>query len=243
MLNNPIKFNDPTGHEAGSYCDRGYCDDKGKVIKANSPKNKFFSRSKFELPEPSGNNVEFFSIIAGISVKAEGYDGNPTSIGLLYFSVGVVTDKAGTVQFYYSTMDKTYHLGSSSHMGSYLSGPAERDRPSNAFGIGPSASYGVIFGKDFKTEQFLGEGYSTSIPTGTPFSVGYSEPYNKNTPYKLYSLSIGDGLSMGTVATNTVPIGKSIPIPSQYIPICKRAGLCGAYSPSLDPYTIIPFDK
>lgn len=30
--NQPINFNDPTGHEQGSYCDRGYCDTNGNVI-------------------------------------------------------------------------------------------------------------------------------------------------------------------------------------------------------------------
>ncbi len=46
MLNNPINFNDPTGHEIGSLCDRGYCDENDDPIMADSPYNIFFKLPK-----------------------------------------------------------------------------------------------------------------------------------------------------------------------------------------------------
>jgi RHS repeat-associated protein len=242
--NSPMNYVDPSGHicvESDGDSDVGMA---GNCHGGSNPKYEpglqgpkwSPRRGNPKLPEPSGNNVEL-NIIAGISVEAEGYDGNPTSIGLLYFSIGLVTDNTGEFQFYYSTMNKTYIPGSSSHMGGYLSGPAEKDRPSNAYGLGISASYGVIIGKDFKTGKFLGEGYSTSYPTGTPFSVGHSEPYDKNLNYDVYSLSFGGGFSMGTVSTHTEDIGNPIQIPSQFVPMCQRVGFCGAY-PSINPHTV-----
>lgn len=46
VQNSPINFNDPTGHEIGSLCDRGYCDENDDPIMADSPNNIFFGNSK-----------------------------------------------------------------------------------------------------------------------------------------------------------------------------------------------------
>jgi len=37
VLGNPLKYTDPSGHEPGSYCDRGYCDTDGNVLMPTNP--------------------------------------------------------------------------------------------------------------------------------------------------------------------------------------------------------------
>jgi len=223
--NNPLRYTDPTGHRN--------CEEDGY----NCPGDDYKSSNKgggrgilgIILPEPTGNNVEL-NILAGISIKAEGLDGNPTTVGLLYYSVGFVTDKEGGLQFYYSKMDTTYQPGSSSHMGGYTSGPAESDNPTSAFGLGITVNRGVIVGRGFTTEKFMGKGYSTNFPTGTPLSGGYVTPYDRSLDYEAYELSVGGGFSMGSVATDTYKINKNpFDIPDQLIPVCQMMGQCGAY--------------
>jgi hypothetical protein len=150
---------------------------------------------------------------------------------LLYYSLGLASDKDGGLQFYYTTKDQTYIPGSSGKMGGYLSGAAERDNPTSAYGIGLTVSRGYIFGDDFTTSDFLGEGYSSSLGVG-PASGGYFEPYDKKLNYKGYDVGIGVAgapVSMGTVATNTNPIGNRIQLPEETIPLCRLLlGQCGA---------------
>lgn len=169
------------------------------------------------------------NILAGISVKSKGYDDGPATVGLLYYSLGLVTDKQGGVQFYYTTKDQEYILGSSGHMGGYLSGAAEREYPTDANGIGITVNRGVIFGKEFTTPAFLGKGYSSSLGVG-PASIGRFEPYDKTVDFMGYEYGIspiGGPVSMGTVATDTYNIGNPIQLPQELIPVCNMMGQCG----------------
>ncbi len=180
------------------------------------------------MPKPSGNNLEI-NVLAGISVKAKGYDNGPATVGLLYYSLGLVTDKQGGVQFYYTTKDQEYILGSSGHMGGYLSGSAEREYPTDAYGIGITVNRGVIFGKEFTTPAFLGKGYSSSLGVG-PASIGRFEPFDKTVDFMGYEYGIspiGGPISMGTVATDTYNIGNPIQLSQELIPVCNMMGQCG----------------
>jgi hypothetical protein len=217
--------------ESEDYQDNdGKCDggDKGcqDIVKR-------INKKKIErILHPTGNNLEV-NILAGVSVNAHGYDDGPATVGLLYYSFGVVTDNDGGVQFYYTTKDQTYVLGSSGHMGGYLSGDAEGEYPSDAFGIGLTVSRGLIYGDGFVTDKFLGQGYADSLGVG-PASIGKFEPYNKNLNYQGYDLGIGVAggpVSMGTVATNTEDIGARIQLPQEAIRACQMMGQCGTLFP------------
>jgi hypothetical protein len=224
VTNRPVNANDPTGHMLdddlqgdGSGCDEDCQEDIHQRNEEKKKKSRYWSISR-----PSGSNLEI-NILAGISIEAIGYDNEPVTVGLLYYSLGIVTDKDGEVQFYYSTKDQTYIPGSSGHMGGYVSGPAERAYPTDAFGLGITASGGYIFGDGFKTNKFLGKGYSSSLGVG-PVSAGKFEPLDKS--YKGYEFgpSIGVPFSMGTVATDTIGIGDPFKVDVQ---ACRLVGLCG----------------
>lgn len=156
---------------------------------------------------------------------------------MLYYSFGLVTDNSGGIQFYITAKDQVYIPGSSGVMGGYLSGPAEQDYPSDAYGIGATVSRGLIYGDAFTTDKFLGEGYAESLGVG-PASLGKFEPYDKNSNYQGYDYGIGVAggpVSMGTVATNTKAFGSRIQLPVEAIRGCQMLGQCGSLFPPLIP--------
>lgn len=186
------------------------------------------------IPRPSGNHIEL-NLMAGITMNAQGYGGGSATVGLLYYSLGLVTDQDGNVQFYYTTIDQVYIPGSSGQTGGYLSGPAERGSPSSAYGIGLTANRGLIYGDGFNTDRFLGPGFSHFLGVG-PASGGKFEPHDKS--YTGFDMGIGIAggpISQGSVATDTKPIGDPILLPTQLIPACQMMGQCGSSFPPLVP--------
>ncbi len=244
--NNPIRYNDPTGHMCSDPEDpTPECEGANKPgekshgggLGNGGGKGKEQNKEKegLKIPKLSGNNLEI-NILAGISLTAEGYDGYPTTVGLLYYSLGLVTDQYGGMQFYYTTMDITYIPGSSDHMGGFMSGPAESADPTSAYGLGVTASRGWILGDHFTTDDFMGEGYSETLGIG-PVSGSFVHPYDKNLDYAAIELggSIGAPVSMGHIATKTTRIGDRISMPQELIPTCRMMGQCGSLFPPLLP--------
>jgi hypothetical protein len=156
------------------------------------------------LSYPSGNNLEL-NVFFGITVTGKGaiYD-EPTTVFFFYYSVGVVTDQDGTVQFYVTTIDQTFVSGTPTHMGGYVSGPAERENPSSAYGGGISVNRGLIFGDNFTTDKLMGRGYSAFLSPATPISGGFFVPYDSTLNYTGHEY--GDTW-FWCVATNTTGIG------------------------------------
>ncbi len=236
--NNPVRYTDPSGHacvEGTSYCvntstgqSSGSMTSYYNETYSGTNTNKGSGRSmgdEFQdlLPNASGNTLEF-NIIAGIPIENIEH----ATIGLFYLSLGVVTDEAGGVQFYYTTLNQKYTPGSKGQMGGISSKSGEQN---SAYGLGFSLSRGIIFGDDFRTSKFLGEGEAFSVGTfPIPISAGYFEPRDKRLNYKGIELGGGPGWSIGHVSTYTHDKGGRIELPPNLVPICHMMGQCGVIS-------------
>ncbi len=109
-----------------------------------------------------------------------------------------------------------------------MSGPAERDSPTSAYGGGISLNRGLIYGDNFTTDKFLGKGYNASLAV-LPVSWGVFWPYDESLDYTGYEYGMGPGFSMGTVATDTTGIGNPIQLPKEVLQLCRVIlGQCGA---------------
>jgi hypothetical protein len=225
------------GDSGSSLCDQGCL--KNLQRKPKSRSNNHHNTDIPPLP-PAGNQIQF-SVLAGITLSADGYDGQPATVGLLYYSFSIVSDYRGRFQFYLSTKDQTYIPGSGETIGGYISGPAERKSPSSAFGLGIGASWGMIDGIAFRKqgpEAFAGPFINHFLGVGDGSADVYYA-FDKNTgrsaPEQLsgvdFGYSLGIPVSMGTIATNSVPINEEpIQIPPILIPVCQLAGMCGSSS-------------
>ena|GEM_PF-6480580 len=232
VKNNPINFNDPTGHKE---CDDEYgCGGTlSKLERKPTPNSrddyrrqhgrKDNNKRKSWLPDASGNNVEF-NITAGIPLENTDH----ATIGLLYLSLGVVTDEDGGVQFYYTTLDQIYTPGSSEHMGGFSGENGEKD---SAYGLGIGGSRGIIFGNDFRTSKFLGKGDSFSLGV-LPISGGYFNPRDKKSNWTGVELGGGGGFTMGSVSTDTKRLFNldRIQLPPSLKTACRMMGQCGMIS-------------
>ncbi len=228
VLNSPVNFNDPTGHmcedpEATAVRGGGKpkCDGSDKVgersLIGGLGKTKSDNKGA-KIPRPTGNNVEF-NITAGIPLE----NADHATIGLLYLSLGMVTDEDGGVQFYYTTLDQIYTPGSSEHMGGFSGENGEKD---SAYGLGFGGSRGIIFGDNFRTDKFLGKGDSFSLGV-LPLSGGYFNPRDKT--WTGVELGGGGGFTMGSVSTDTKrPFDlPRIQLPPNLISACRMMGQCG----------------
>jgi len=196
--------------ESDDYEDHdGKCDSNDKGC--NDLVVRIIKKKIARVFHPDGHSLEI-NFMAGISIDSHGYDDGPATIGMFYYSLGIVHDSEGGYQFYYTKKDQKYIPGSSEHMGGYLSGEAEKDYPSDAFGIGITVSRGFIYGDGFTTNKFIGKGWAETLGAG-PGAVGKFEPIEKN--YQGYDVGLGYGgpVSMGTVATETVGIWKRFTLP------------------------------
>jgi RHS repeat-associated protein len=244
--NNSLRYTDPTGHRA--------CDDvdaAGNCITAPGGgggcgldclrKPQRTTGKNYEAEKhfpPAGNQIQI-NIIAGITLPATGHNGKPATVGLLYYSFSIVSDYKGRFQLYLSSKDQTYIPGSGTQMGGYASGPAEQYSPSAAFGLGLTASWGMIDGIEFRKQgpqafagpfinHFLGVGEGSA-------DVYYAVDKNtrRATPEQLIGVdvgySVGIPVSMGTIATNSVPINEEpVQIPPILVPVCQWVGMCGS---------------
>jgi hypothetical protein len=237
VQNNPIGYSDPTGHvmDPGDGAGGGTCDKKCLNSLKKEDKDKGKDAIRTWRPRPTGNNLEL-NLLAGITLNAQGYDNGPATVGLYYYSWGVVTDKNGNIQLYTSTKDQVYIPGSSGQMGGYLSGQAEKDLPSSAYGIGVTVSRGLIYGEGFNTDKFLGKGYTEFLGVG-PVSGGKFVPHDQHLNYTGYDYGwgvAGGPVSQGSVATDTKP-GLLLQLPKELIPVCQMVGQCGSSFPPLMP--------
>jgi hypothetical protein len=180
--------------------------------------------------------------MAGITLDAEGLDGNTQTVGLLYYSFSVVTDNKGNIQFYITTLDQEFIEGSESptQMGGYKTvdplGEEIGDKDS-AYGLGLSLGWGMIDGNKFSSEgtsAFAGKARDYFGGVGDVSVDAYAGlDENGNLATDLVGLdvagSVGVPLSMGTVITNSVAINEDpFRIPARFIPVCQAVSMCGS---------------
>jgi hypothetical protein len=139
----------------------------------------------------------------------------------------MVADEDGGFQFYYTTLDQIYTPGSSGHMGGF-SGDENGEKDS-AYGLGIGGSRGIIFGKDFTTDKFLGKGDSFSVGV-LPLSGGYFNPRDKKSNWTGVEYGGGFGFTMGSVSTDTKFIGERVPLSPNLTSTCRMMGQCGVIS-------------
>ena len=251
VLNNPLRYSDPTGHmqyEDPYESSNGTCKPgdtscnwvgrpKGKSGGKKNKNNGGGSGASIYFP-PAGNQIQF-SAMAGITLPAQGYDQQPATVGLFYYSFSIVSDYNGQFQFYLSTKDQTYIPGSSGSGGGYISGPAEQYSPSSAYGLGLTASWGMIDGIAFReqgTQAYAGPFINHFLGVGDGSAdvyYAYDKTSGRAAPEQVSGVdvgySIGIPVSMGTIATNSSPLNaEPIQIPPSLIPACQWAGMCGS---------------
>jgi hypothetical protein len=105
-------------------------------------------------------------------------------------------------------------------MGGFSGENGEKD---SAYGLGIGLTKGWIFGEDFRTGKFLGQGDSTSIGV-LPISGGVFNPRDKESNWTGVELGGGGGFTMGSVSTDTKNIGDRIQLPPILQTVCRING-------------------
>jgi hypothetical protein len=221
--NNPILYTDPSGHSScvGAHADDGPdCAERQKEW-SEEPKAKEHDE---EAPWVAGGNQAQLNIMAGASVPAQGADGNPTQVFLLYYSLSAISDSSGNIQLYIISRDISYvSLGISG--GGYVSGPLEAKRASGGYGIGADATWGPIWGQGFNTDKFAGRATSYSGSVGMFAGDAW---VSEDHQYRGADLGVSIGtLTAGDVNTVTYKWGPKISLPPAAIPACRMLLGCG----------------
>jgi hypothetical protein len=182
VRNNPIRYNDPTGHmvsecgEDGSECsgttqlelDRNAQKEALWLAKNNALKckagNNNYCATRY-IPPGGWKRSVTSSAGWGTNLNANGKK-IPT---ILYYGLSLVTDDDGGVQLFLETLDieftPTLELGD-----------AEQSNPSELFGLGISATSGPIWkdGGNFITSDYSGRARST----GGSWSIYTADAYS-----------------------------------------------------------------
>jgi len=227
--NNPLNYNDPSGHLASEICmDDGECKWDGSKPPRPSKPNIF---------KPSGNQIQI-NIAVGWTITPPKYV-NPVAIALFY-SLNIVTDNKGGIQLFYTKRDQELADNFSGEQGAYNLGPAEEEYPSSVFSFSVTASYGWIYGSEFEkkgTDAFAGRAVDVNVSVGLSgdYYEGFYETTGDTDPSKLMGFDIGYGLGIpigfAKVSTETIPISERYQMSSFWTNICKNLGMCGELLP------------
>jgi hypothetical protein len=207
VRNNPIRFNDPTGHMETQGCGddgKGACveTDPVKIAKnaqhiANLHHRSDESRCRHGDYARCGGYQGLqlqLTVSAGYASFLTNNNGDNLSPNIFY-GVSLVVDKYGGFQIFGLTRDISFTPY-------YNSGPADHANPSTYNGAGATASIGVIHGSKFAAEGTEAYARQTVDKTlgGGPLSVDHYDYFDENTGITDGTQVSGDdiGLSIGT---------------------------------------------
>jgi RHS repeat-associated protein len=188
---------------------------------------------------PAGNIVQI-NIGLGLNIGP---------LFLIYASLSLVTDKDGGVQLYYTKRDQDYQEGSSNALGSFEPGSSEKANPTSMLAIGGAdLTWGTLDGSNFRkygTTAFAGKGVDYTLGVGqiAGDAFFYADPTTGQVNPSIMTgvdagFSVGGPLTIGRVATDSIPLTKRVALPGWAIPMCQKVGMCGSSTsplPSVGP--------
>ncbi len=196
MNNNPVRWNDPSGHCIGD----DWCTEKSHNTKQPQPS---YSGSPIK-----GAQVQV-SIAVGFPIES---DSKIALVPILFYSVNFVFDNDYGFQIFGSKRDAEFVTKNGST--SYRAGPAELKEPSHLLSLSTTVAAGFIGGSGFRTtNDYQGRSEDQQLGLGVvqgDYYVGYNEKTGQFDSSYLWGADLGYSwglpITVGNIALKSDPL-------------------------------------